>query len=316
MSEAVSRLGQMTSTNGGWGVLGVPSSVAAHWPGIEKAPQALRSAGLIRELSAAGVEVVDHGDRPVARWVADRPDRRPNAWRQVVAVLGDARSALADLFAADQRLLVLGGECTVALAVVAAAVDRYDDVGLVYVDGGQDLMIPVDHPEEPILDAMGVAHLLDLPGCVPELAAIGPRRPLLTAEAVTFVGYGDEEEDIHGLVPSTRVPGREVFADPAGSARRALDALPQERLVVHVDVDVLDAFDLPLADIATYGSGLTLDRLTDLLRHLLADPRVVAMTLVEANPDHDPEGTSLARLVGALAAAWPTSSGRLAETPA
>jgi hypothetical protein len=43
---------------------------------------------------------------------------------------------------------------------VAAAIEHYDDVGLLYVDGGQDLMIPTDHPEEPILDAMGVAHML------------------------------------------------------------------------------------------------------------------------------------------------------------
>ena len=64
--------------------------------------------------------------------------------------------------------------------------ERYGEVGLIYVDGGQHLMIPVDHPHEPILDAMVVAHMLDLPGCVPELAGIGPPTstcaPATTAE--------------------------------------------------------------------------------------------------------------------------------------
>jgi arginase len=277
--------------------------VAAHWPGIEQAPTAMRAAGLIDRLRAAGPDVIDHGDRPVARWVADRSDDRPNAWRHVVDVLVDARTAIGAVFDAGHRPLVLGGECTVAIALVAAAVERFDDVGLVYVDGGQDLMIPTDHPEEPILDAMGVAHLLDLPGCVPELAAVGARRPLLRPADVVFVGYGDEEEDVHGLVPSTRIRASEVVVDPEGAAARASAALDHPQLVVHFDVDVVDAFDLPLADIATYGRGLRLDHLIRLLTVLLSDPRVVGMTVVEANPDHDADGSSIARLVAALSGA-------------
>ena len=286
-----------------WGVLGVPSSVAAHWPGIEQGPAALREGGLLETLRAHGVRVADHGDLAVARWTADRTDGRPNAWRQVVEVVDRARSAIADVVLAGQAPLVLGGECTLAIALVAAVLEQYGEVGLIYVDGGQDLMIPVDHPHEPILDAMGVAHMLDLPGCVPELAGIGPRQPLLDPADVAFVGFGDDEEDVHGLVPAPRLRAAEVIADPVAAGRRALTALPHQHLVVHFDVDVLDALDLPLADIATYGTGMRLDHVGPLLRTLVADPRVVGMTIVEANPDHDPDGTSVRRLVAALAAA-------------
>jgi arginase len=227
----------------------------------------------------------------------------------VVDVLADASMALGGVFDAGHRPLVLGGECTVVIALVAAAVERFDDVGLVYVDGGQDLMTPTDHPEEPILDAMGVAHLLDLPGCVPELAAVGARRPLLRPDDVVFVGYGDEEEDVHGLVPSTRIRAPEVVLDPEGAAVRASTALDHPHVVVHVDVDVVDAFDLPLADITTYGRGLRLDHLLRSLTVLLSDPRVVGMTLVEANPDHDPVGSSIARLVAAMIGALSRAGG-------
>jgi arginase len=137
-----------------WGVLGVPSSVAAHWPGIEQGPAALREAGLLGTLRAHGVRVADHGDLAVTRWTAERVDGRPNAWRQVVDVVAAARSAISEVVLADQAPLVLGGECTLAVALVAAVIERYGEVGLIYVDGGQDLMIPVDHPHEPILDAM------------------------------------------------------------------------------------------------------------------------------------------------------------------
>ncbi len=286
-----------------WGVLGVPSSVAAHWPGIEQGPAALREAGLLETLRAHGVGVADHGDLAVTRWTAAKVDGRPNAWRQVVDVVAAARSAISEVVLAGQAPLVLGGECTLAVALVAAAIEKYGEVGLIYVDGGQDLMIPVDHPHEPILDAMGVAHMLDLPGCLPELAGIGPRRPLLQPADVAFVGFGDDEEDVHGLVPAPRLRGAEVIADPIAAGRRALAALAHRHLVVHFDVDVLDALELPLADIATYGTGMRLDHVAPLLRTLVGDPRVVGMTLVEANPDHDPDGASIRRLVTAVGAA-------------
>ena len=59
------------------GLLGVPSSAAAHGPGQEKAPAALRRAGLPERLVAAGVHVVDYGDLPVVRWRPDPDQRRP-----------------------------------------------------------------------------------------------------------------------------------------------------------------------------------------------------------------------------------------------
>jgi arginase len=286
-----------------WGVLGVPSSVAAHWPGIEQGPAALREAGLLETLHAHGVRVVDHGDLAVAQWIAEMTDSRPNAWRRVVDVVETARSAILEVVLAGQAPLMLGGECTLTIALAAAVVEQYGEVGLLYVDGGQDLMIPTDHPHEPILDAMGVAHMLDLPGCVPELASIGPRRPLLQPSDVAFVGFGDDEEDVHGLVPAPRLRGAEVIADPVTAGRRALAALPHRHLIVHFDVDVLDALELPLADISTYRTGMRLDHIEPLLRTLVADPRVVGMTLVEVNPDHDPDGSSIRRLVTALATA-------------
>jgi arginase len=142
--------------------------------------------------------------------------------------------------------------------------------------------------------------MLDLPGCVSELAGIGSRRPLLRPSDVAFVGFGDDEEDVHGLVPAPRLRGREMIADPLGTARQALAALPHRHLVVHFDVDVLDALELPLADISTYATGVLLDHVGPVLTTLVADPRVVGMTVVEVNPDHDTDGSSIHRLVTAM----------------
>lgn len=331
-----------------WGVLGVPSSRAAHWPGLEKGPAALRAAGLVEALADAGASVTDHGDRPVARWRPRADPRGPAGGPQagapgpgtarpgtarpgtarpgaagsgtaaaaapgvphdvdgVAAVLRDARDALAGVLAAGETPVVLGGECTLAISLVAAvaAAAAPGEVGLVYVDGGQDLQLPADHPEEPVLDSMGVAHLLDLPGTVGALAGLGQRRPLLDPGRLCFLGFADDDEDVHGLVPSERVGAAAVTADPEGAAARALAAVTAgtaRPFLVHLDVDVLDALLLPGADVPQYGRGLTLDVLVAVLEPLVADDRFAGMTLVEHNPDHDPDGVAARRLVAALA---------------
>jgi len=287
-----------------WGVIGAPTSAAAHWPGVELAPQALRARGLIESLTRAGVALEDHGDLPMVRWRGRREHDEPNDVARVVHTLREVAATVERIVERGQRPLVLGGECTLAMAAIDALRRHHAGVGMVYVDGGQDLMIPVDHPAEPILDGMGVAHLLDLPGVDERLAGFGHRRPLLRADDVVFVGYADEEEDVHGLVPSARFPASIVRRNPIEAARGALDALPAEDAVfhLHVDVDVLDFLELPAADVPVYGRGLRIEELTALVRALARDPRCAALTFVEFNPAHgEPDGSTARALVELLA---------------
>jgi arginase len=65
-------------------LLGAPTSAAAMSAGHEKAPGALRSAGLIDRLRAIGYEVADLGDDPVQLFQVD--EESPRA-RNVAGVL-------------------------------------------------------------------------------------------------------------------------------------------------------------------------------------------------------------------------------------
>jgi arginase len=288
------------------GLLGVPSSAAAHWPGQEKAPAALREAGLLGLLDEVGLEVDDHGDRPVVRWRPHATQRQPHNVRRVVEVLSDARASIARILESGQVPLVVGGECTLAIALYSAAVARDEDIALLYFDGGQDVSNDPESPEA-ILDGLGVRHLLDLPGTDPALTGFGPRRPLLSPDRLCFFGFGDPEEDREGLVPSPRFPADAVRADPraaAGEALQALEVRGAERFVVHFDVDVIDFYDLPVADVPLYNRGLTKDEAMAALSEFVAHPGFAGMTFAEFNPDHgEPDGSTARELAGALAGA-------------
>ena len=248
-------------------------------------------------LSDGSSGAADFGDQRVAHWAARRTTSGANNVDAVRTVLDETRRRIVEVLREGLRPFVIGGECTQAVAMVSAFAECGRDVGVVYVDGGQDLMTPVDNPDEPILDGMGVAHMLDLPGTEDAIAGIGPRRPLLQDSDIVFLGYADEEEDIHGLVHSERIPASLVKADPEAAASRALAALSAPSVVIHIDVDVLDFLEVPAADVPTYGRGLSLEELSATLRVLFADPRCAGALLVEYNPDHDGQGVAAAQLV-------------------
>lgn len=296
-------------------MLGVPSSAAAHWPGQEKAPQALREAGLPELLRGAGHDVTDYGDRPVARWRAHPEQRRPHDLSRVVEVLQDARKHVGAILAAERTPLVVGGECSVSIAVVAAALDNGLDPALLYFDGGPDLRTPEDNPTG-IVDSMTAAHLLDRPGAAAELAGIGRRRPLLSPDRIAFFGVnslpaGDPaatgEDKALASLPSHTLRAVEVAADPVAAAREAAAALAvsAERFFVHFDVDVIDFYDLPAANWPEYNKGLTLADATAALAVLVAQPGFAGLTVTEFNPDHgEPDGSTARALAGALVAAF------------
>lgn len=252
-------------------------------------------------MRSAGLSVVDHGDRPEARFRAARSATEPNDVGRVVDVVRDAAGAVGEIVAARRRPLVVGGECTLAIALVSAFASSDQEVGVVFVGGRQCLALPADRPEEPILDVMGMAHLLDLPGAVDALAGVGPRRPLVTPDRICF--FGSDDVDHRGLVRSLRFSAQEVTADPVATAVHAAEAASRagDGFVIHLDVDVLDYLQVPAADMPQYGRGLRLSTLVQSLGILATRPQFAGMTLVGFNPDHAaPDGSTAREIVRAV----------------
>jgi arginase len=286
-------------------VLGVPTSAGAFTPGQEAAPAALREAGLLTALAERGVEVRDLGDSEVWRW---RPDReRPRA-QNLEAVAEIARGTAARVeAAADGPLLVLGGDCSIELGVLAGQLARAESVALVYLDLHPDLNTP-ESVVEGTFDWMGMGHALAVPGAEPELTGIGPRTPLLNDDQVLFLGYGPERAKPFELDQIVRrglaaIPVDEVASDPEATARRALEFADRfDRLLVHFDVDVVDFNDAQLSEDAVRGDGLTLDAAIRALSVLTASERLAAVTVTELNPYHgDEEGQTLRQFASMLA---------------
>lgn len=288
-------------------VVGAPSSAGAYAPGQEKAPAAFRRHGLPGRLESRA-PVVDLGDVEGFRWRVDR--ERPEAMnidhvaRVARGVAARVESAMAD----EHVAIVLGGDCTVELGTVAGARAGGADVGVVYVDLDTDLNPPAE--SDGALDWTGVAHLLDVVGAAPELAGLAAGRPMLSPSDVLFFGVDNitepEARTIDDLAMET-MRLAEVKSDPAAAGEKARGwGARFDRLLVHLDVDVLSFVDFPIAENTRRADGLTLEQLTTALRPILASPGWRAITITEVNPDHAPdEAESFAALIDALCTAIP-----------
>jgi len=290
-----------------WVMIGVPSSAGAHHAGQELAPAALRAAGLLERLTAAGVKVADAGDLPGAVFAPDRGATNGRSLAAVARVAAEVADAVADVVASGRKPMLLGGDCTITIGAVAGFVRVEPDAGLIYLDGDADLEVP-GRGGSGIFDSMGITHLLG--GGAPELAGLGGQTPLLTPGRLAIVGSDPRETSQAGRdylrdlnVSFTEAPA--FIVDPAGAARAAVAAVAgaTRPVLLHFDIDVVDSADLPLGNFPHYGSGVRLDDALAFLAAMHAERSFSGLVLTEINPTHDPAGRELDRLVHGLAAA-------------
>ncbi len=288
-------------------ILGVASSAGTHYAGQERAPAALRAAGLIDRLIAAGLTVSDRGDVVTEVFAVDHTNPTCRNFPAVLRTTRRVADVVSSVVADGAVPLVLGGDCTITVGVVAGVRRIRPDAGLFYFDGDADLATP-EATSSGVLDAMGIAHLIGLTDN--ELAHLGGPRTVLPSGRLVLFGIDETDpesfrEKVLRDHPDLRwYPDHVVRSDPAASARKALDGLSTGAgMILHFDVDAVDSGDLPLANYPHYGTGVSLDAAAKALAVAAAAPDLTAIVLTEVNPTHDPDGQQLRRYVDAVGGA-------------
>jgi arginase len=154
----------------------------------------------------------------------------------------------------------------------------------------------------------GLAHALALPGCLDTLTGAFGRRPLLGADQVAWLGVEPQmatqwEREQAGRLGLHVTTSQALAADPAATALAALSQLPPGPLALHLDVDVLDFIDAPLAENTDCrNTGPTLGQVAEALTAAARDQRIRALSIGELNPTRcagDPD--ALPRFVSSIA---------------
>lgn len=286
---------------GGWTLLGAPLDSSGGGRGEERAPAALRSAGVAAALGAPDAGDVTAPLRP--------PEREPASGVIALDALRAASSALAAAVAevrrSGRRPLVVGGDCSLLPGALAGCRLAGDAPGLWMLDGHPDMLDGVTSPTGEAADmdlaivlGRGPAGLVDLAG----------EPPLAPPERVVALGLRDDAENAPELAALPPAVAWRSAAAIRAHGPRAAGEEAERRLAadggaawLHLDLDVLDASVMPAV---TYPQpdGLDWAELEALLAPIASSPALVGVSVSDLEPDRDPHGAAARRTVALLRA--------------
>ena len=283
-------------------LLGAPTSAASLSPGHERGPQALRAAGLVERLTAAGFAVRDYGDCTVRVSAADEEHPRARNVIQARAAVDELRPKIEVAVKSGALPIVLGGDDTIVLATVAGCRRYYRNVSLIDMDRDGGLNVPATTPSG-CVDGMVLSHVIGRGA--PELVRFWGEPPLVREPDVALFGVERMDEPEQQFL--TNSPLRRYFAADVqrkGAAATAEEALERvhgrtNEFVLHIDLDVISGDDFSATNLSAPGA-LRFDQVKEAVAVFARQPLLAAVEICSYNPALDPDGAAARRVIDLL----------------
>ncbi|HMD09543.1 MAG TPA: arginase family protein [Candidatus Acidoferrum sp.] len=283
-------------------LIGAPSSAAAFLAGSEKAPAALRAAGLVERLQSAGYEVIDHGDCAPRLFADDDEHRRARNLQEIVAGLNDLKVRAELAVKSGALVLVLGGDCAQIIGLLTGARRYYKHVNLLWFDRDADLNTPASTPSGRI-DGMVVAHVIGKGA--PELVRFFGESALVREPDVTLFGLerlDPPEQEFLSKSPMRHIDAADIQSKGgSAAAHKGLSYVHADahEFVLHLDTDVIAVDEFPAVNVPGSG-GLSLAEVRAALSEFAKHKNLLGLVVAQYNPDKDPEGSGAKKLVALL----------------
>ena len=284
-------------------LIGAPSSAAGFAPGTEKAPAALRAAGLVEKLQSIGYEVVDFGDCAPRFFADDDEHKRARNIPEIVAILNDLKPRVELAAKSGGLILVLGGDCVQTVGVVAGVRRYYKHTSLLWFDRDADLNTPASTPSGR-LDGMALAGIIGKGS--PELVRFWGEPPLVREPDALLYGVerlDPPEQEFLTRSPLRRIPGADIQSKGAvAAAQNALGQLHADArdFLLHVDLDSIIQEDFPATTLPG-SDGLSLADVQASLTEFVKHKNLLGLDISQYNPDKDADGSCARKLVDLLA---------------
>lgn len=273
-------------------------------PGCYKLPWALRDRKLV-----SAIDATDAGSlvppRYRAAWNPGDGDRNADAIAAFSTMLADR---VGSILTPNGLAFVLGGDCSILIGNTLA-LKRRGRYGLVFLDAHSDFRHPQNAPaigaaageDLAIVTGRGDSRLINLEN-------LGP---YIRDEDVMLIGVRDDDECLPELaelgihvITSARL--EEVGVQQAATHALATAAQATQGFWVHLDLDIVDATEMPAVD-CPEPNGLSFSALTALLKSLLESPSCVGLELTIYDPDLDPTGYYADQVMACISAVFRSS---------
>lgn len=283
-------------------LLGAPTSAGSLAAGHERAPAALRAAGLVARLTAAGFAVADYGDTTTHVFQPDNEHPRARNAGAVLAAIEELRPKIEVAVKSGALPVVLGGDDSNVLGVIAGARRYFRDVSLIDMDRDAGLNVPATTPSG-CIDGMLISHISGRGA--PELVRFWGEPPLVREPEIAIFGIArldETEKEFLERSPLRRYTAEDV--QRMGATKAAEQALERmhgaaHEFVLHIDLDVIAKEDFPATNLGAPG-GLRLAEVREALAVWARHPNLAALVIAAYNPEFDADGSAAKQLIELL----------------
>ena len=299
-------------------LVGAPTSAAAAAKGVENGPEALRAAGIADRLRQVGYQVTDVGDLPVQLPQSDPDNPRARNMKGVLAMLDPLRLRIEQSAKSHAFPLVLGGDVTVAVALVAGLRRQATSLGLIHMGRHADLHTPMQ-TDAGLIAPMTVSHLAGQGAA--ELVRFWKEPPLIREPDLALFGLAEpdafDRERLSGMA-IRRFPIERIRRDGAlATAEAALERLRAGKrdFVVLLLMDVFSPEEVPGGARAGAG-GLSAAEVGEALNCFAARPTFAGLAICGYDPALDPHGRGAGIIVRLITEALAARHAALIQPPA
>lgn len=277
-------------------IIGAPVWQGQTRYGTNLAPDAIRSAGIISRLEAAGCDVIDEGNIPVS--AAGRCHQTGYNIKNSQAIIRASEklaSAVKRALADNRFPLILGGDHSIAIGSIAGAASHFRELGILWFDAHADINTPETSPSGnihgmPLAASLGLGY--------PDLAKIGGWVGKIKPENLIYIGVRDIDPGESELISRYGIknyrPEEVRLRGMDTVVREALSNLSSRCDAIHLsfDFDGIDPLEAPGVG-TPVREGCSFDDSLLALRVLFESGLITSAEFVELNPILDKDNRTV-----------------------
>ena len=197
-------------------------------------------------------------------------------------IVAQSKVALAMLNQANpDKIVTLGGECSVSVVPFTYLMDKYkDDVAMIWIDAHPDITLPGD--VYPAYHAMAVMACMGIGNS--QIISVLPAK--IDPSKILLVGLRDWERDeikkrqkqygIRHLTPDN-------VRENSHAIKNWLRSCGASKVVIHFDMDVLDPAEI-IAAVGVVPNGMKIAEVVRVINDIAQEKEIVGLTIAEPMP--------------------------------
>lgn len=275
----------MTITEKDITIIGVPMDLGGPVLGARIGPEALRIANVKEKLENCGYCVSDIGNLNVNNIQVEMNSNNLKNKRNILDACNDLYLNVDQLFREGRFPFILGGDHSIAIGSVKAALNHFPNVGLLWIDAHGDINTEKT-TETGNIHGMSIAALLGL--TCEELSLIGNDKSI-KPENIVYIGLRDLDIEEKKIIKALNIKAYTMDKiDENGMTtilNEAIEHLNKHTDGVHISFDV-DSLDPAIAEgtgTKVLG-GLSFRECSTIFNRFKHIKNITSLEIVEVNP--------------------------------